>query len=81
MNHRHTDNKKTIPTKVEMKTISTENDMLLDLIHPKHKTMVVYQKNGHTISAMRRTGSKTWVILDGRVIRPTEIKRALKAFI
>lgn len=65
---------KTEPTKVVSKTITSVQDTVLDLMHPKHKTITVYKSGGHTISAMRRTGNKTWIMVDGKVVRTTQIR-------
>ena len=64
------------PTKVVSKTITSVQDAVLDLMHPKHKTMVMYKsKDGqHRITAVRRTGSKTWILVDGKVVRTTQIR-------
>lgn len=62
------------PTKVVSKTIISTEGAVLDLMHPKHKTMTVYKSGGHTISALRRTGNKTWILVDGKVVRTTQIR-------
>lgn len=62
------------PTKVVSKTITSVQDTVLDLMHPKHKTLTVYTSGGHTISAMRRSGNKTWILVDGKVVRTTQIR-------
>ena len=72
--------KKTVPTKAVTMTLSTEKEMALNLIHPAHKTMVSYwSKDGkHKISAVRRTGNKTWILMDGKVVRTTKIRELIK---
>ena len=64
------------PTKVVSKTITSVQDTVLDLMHPKHKTMVIYRSGDgqHRISAVRRTGDKTWILVDGKVVRTTQIR-------
>lgn len=68
------------PTKVIRMALSTPDEMALNLMHPDHKTMAVYvSKDGqHRISATRRTGNKTWLVMDGKVIRTTQIRELIR---
>ena len=68
------------PTKMITKTIESEDDAIRDLLHPNHKTLTVYKSRDgqHRISAMRRS-NKTWLMVDGKVVRTTQMKILVRA--
>ena len=78
---RYVTQKAAAPTKVVSMTIKSDDDMALSLLHPNHKTMVIYRsKDGmHRISAMRRSGNKTWIIMDGKVVHQTQLRQTIKS--
>lgn len=68
------------PTKVISMSLSTEKEMALNLMHlSTPKTMVMYRsKDGqHRISAYRRS-SKTWLVMDGKVVRTTKVRELIQ---
>ena len=76
---RYVTQKAAAPTKVVSMTIKSDDDMALSLLHPNHKTAVIYtSKDGmHRISAMRRSGNKTWIVMDGKVVRQTQLRKMI----
>ena len=77
------DNKRGKPMTVVSKTISTENDMLLDLQHPGYRNTVVYVSKDHKylISATRKAGNKksSWVKLNGQPVRSTQLGKIVRS--